>query len=115
MTTFVSNAFSFNMVSDEVIASGFDMLVDRVECDDIKRIVDAETKFSMSARATETLFTALTGVQIEGEREQIKLEYDDSLIVMQYNGPKLEVGCTEVPTGGIIKFLTVTIKRAVWN
>lgn len=115
MTTFVSNAFSFNMVEEAVISEGFDMLVDQVDVSAVSKVIGNDAKFSMSARATETLFQSLTGVAVTVPRNPIKLTYDDSLLVMQYNGPRIPDGCTAIPVGGSIKFLMVTIKQPVWN
>jgi len=43
-----------------------------------------------------------------GERKTVKLSSYIATVVAQYNGPRLEVGATELPEGAQITFWLVT-------
>ena len=112
---YLSNAFSFNMV--EGMDKAFDMEVTQLTIGDVSEALEAESNLvvSMSNQATCDLFNALTGNKIQAHKENMQFEDGDKLIVMQYNGPRLDPGLTALPEGGKVKFFCVDFYDAVTN
>lgn len=103
MTVYVSNAFSLNMVS----ARSFTLRVcDTVHLTDMLR---GDLVVSIKNPAMVDLCNGITGSKAVAGLGNIDLKVGDKLIVMQYNGPRLERGCTSCPKDGNLRFYTVTI------
>lgn len=119
---YISNAFSFNMISP-ALGLSFDLITERYDAHEVKSLIDIKTNppkgiepvlpiVSMSGEATRDLFNAKTGLNVNADHNNIVLNDGDSILVMQYNGPRLEAGLTEVPVGGSLKFFMVYVEKA---
>lgn len=113
MTAFLSNTFSFNMVGDELSAS-FDLLVTPVDEDAVRAFLleEVDVVVSMPNAATAALFSELVGFPTLPERNDINLKVGDSIVVFQYNGPRLVDGMRSLPKGGRARFFLVDVVEA---
>lgn len=108
---YISNAFSFNMIAAS-LGEEFDMECTVLNGSDVKTFLDSsvgQKVVSMSGQATCDLFKLKTGVNISADRNNITLVHNDVILVMQYNGPRLEEGLTDMPKGGNLKFYAVRV------
>lgn len=105
---FISNAFSFNMIPS---MECLDMEVDAISTSKVKEVISefekSDVVVSMSGQATCDLFKSLTGETVEFVSNKIEVRDGDKMLVMQYNGPRLDVGANEVPRNGSCRFLMV--------
>lgn len=109
---FVSNAFSMNMVSASIADKPFDMLVTPVTSPD-EFFDGTDVVECMSNQATCDLFNLYaTKHQVVAESNPVSLDIGDTLLVMQYNGPRLEKGLTSIPSGGTVRFFIVEVAAA---
>lgn len=106
---FVSNAFSLNMLAASINNKPFDLLVTPVDSPDA--FFDGSSVVEcMSNQATCDLFNLHCKThQVTAESNNVSLEFGDSMLVMQYNGPRLEKGLTALPVGGTVRFYTVEV------
>jgi hypothetical protein len=117
MKNYISNAFSMNMIATE--ESEFDLLVETIDrhCTTsffsfLKDFLETAS-FCIGNQATCDLFQVVTGVECVANRSDIQLNIGDSILVFQYNGPRLEQGLTEIPEGGKVRMYLVTMALAV--
>lgn len=104
MTVFVSNAFSLNMVKK---AGSYTLRVS-----DTVNLVDLlkdGVVVSIKTPAMVDLYNSITGSVAQPGLCDIDLKVGDILVVMQYNGPRLERGCSKTPTDGVLNFYTVEV------
>ena len=114
MKNYISNAFSMNMIATE--ESEFDLLVETIDKHDMTSFLTdfLETaSFCIGNQATCDLFQVVTGFECVANRSDIQLNIGDSILVFQYNGPRLEQGLTKIPEGGKIRMYLVTMALAV--
>jgi hypothetical protein len=55
------------------------------------------------------LASQILGVQLEVNRETLTLQEDDFVLVIQYRGPRLPEGATQLPKGAQVEFWFVDI------
>lgn len=114
MTLYISNTFSFNMIS-EAAGNQFDLLLDELRADEVVKWIGGEQQkpvINMSNPSTVQLFNAVTGSNIQPNKADVEMNAEDRMLVMQYNGPKLEGNLTEVPAGGKLRFFFVEMRNA---
>lgn len=113
MKSYISNAFSMNMISDEL--DDFDLIVTAVDRSDLTHdyadFVE-NSSFCISNQATCDLFTVATGIKAVANRADIKLGIGDTILVFQYNGTRLEEGLTKIPEGGKLRMFLVEVSSA---
>jgi len=114
--TYLTNAFSFNMV-DQIGTVEFDMLVDVVTSSAMREHVEDSVKegslcISMSNQATCDLLNAIIGGSIAPEKGNVDAKIGDTVLIMQYNGPRLYNGAKNIPEGGKVRFYKVQIAEA---
>lgn len=106
---FVSNAFSLNMLAPSISSKPFDLLVTPLDSPD-SFFDGSEVIECMSNQATCDLFNLhCKAHQVSAEANNVSLEFGDSMLVMQYNGPRLEKGLTSLPVGGKVSFYIVEV------
>lgn len=113
MKSYISNAFSMNMISDEL--DDFDLIVTAVDRSDLEHDYADFMKnalFCISNQATCDLFTAVTGFKAVANRADINLDIGDTILVFQYNGPRLKEGLTKIPEGGKLRMFLVEVSSA---
>lgn len=113
MKSYISNAFSMNMISDEL--DDFDLIVTTVDRSDLTHdyadFVE-NASFCINNQATCDLFTVVTGIKAVANRADIKLAIGDTILVFQYNGTRLEEGLTKIPEGGKLRMFLVEVSSA---
>lgn len=103
MKKYISNAFSFNMMSIE----DFSLIrVKKVSPSDIPHDVESV----IGHPDTATVVSNILGFETPFNRANLVLDGDDVLYVAQYKGPRLPEGATKLPEGASLDFLEVTMK-----
>lgn len=106
MTTYITNAFSFNMLKDKT------GLINHLELslEDATKWVQSNSPISVVGHEdTASVFSSVLKQKIEFNRKTLQLVKLDSLLIGQYIGPRMEEGCKELPSGAEIKWLIITI------
>jgi len=86
------------------------LMVSRRELEDVKIILENEQWVSaIGHQQTADILTNMLGIQIPVNRQTIKLQKGDTLIVAQYVGERLQEGATTLPEGSRIDFFMVWI------
>lgn len=101
---YISNAFSFNMVSVDNF-----MLVraEKISCSDIPKDVVSAIGHADTARVV----SGILGFEVACNRMQVSLEPGDILYLAQYKGPRLPEGATTLPEGATLEFLKVQLDK----
>lgn len=103
MTTYISNAFSMNMVSVE----DFTLIRARkVTPADVPQNAISAIGHADTAR----IVSGILGYEVPANRMNVSLEEGDVLFVAQYKGPRLPEGATTLPEGASIEFLEITFQ-----
>lgn len=103
MTTYLSNAFSMNMVSVE----DFTLIRARkVSPTDVPQNAISAIGHADTAR----IVSGILGYEVPANRMNVSLEKDDVLFVAQYKGPRLPEGATQLPEGATLEFLEITFQ-----
>lgn len=117
MKTFISNAFSFNMISEELTKTPFDILVtpatpEQAALDILAAEYQNNLVISIGNKATVNLLNTMCGTNIERAKADIVLNTGDSMIVFQYNGPRLSDDMVTIPDGGTAHMYTIEVVPA---
>ena len=108
---FISNAFSLNMLERGPIGETNTFDIVRIDAEHAQNLlVDNSFKSVIGHRDLAGLVSEQVGVEIEFNRESVKVREGDMMIVCQYSGPRLPEGCTELPSGAQIDFYLVTYR-----
>lgn len=106
--SFISNAFSFNMLAESAVNQPFDMLCTPMTPAEF--FSEHPNPFiSMSNKATCDLFNLNSDRKIAPDRNNVSMNFGDVILVMQYNGPRLEEGLQDLPSGGTLNFYMVEL------
>jgi hypothetical protein len=62
--------------------------------------------------STCSLIGSTLGVEPECRRESVRLATGETALVVQYAGPRLPEGATELPEGAALKFILVRVGQA---
>ena len=105
--TYITNAFSIQMVTNLVMEGGVDIHFEEVS--DLEEIKEAETISAVGHPDTAAVISDLLGKEVPANRISISLEKGDVLYVAQLLGGRLPEGCKSLPEGFQMKFYKVTI------
>ena len=105
--TYITNAFSIQMVTNLVMEGGVDIHFEEVS--DLEEIKEAETISAVGHPDTAAVISDLLGKEVLPNRISISLEKGDVLYVAQLLGGRLPEGCKSLPEGFQMKFYKVTI------
>ena len=105
---YLSNAFSFNMVSDHHIGSLFFRDMDLKE---VKELLSGDFINSLGHADIASVVSSQVGLKLEANRINTKLEVGDKLILAQYIGPRLQEGVISRPKGARIKWILVVLEE----
>jgi hypothetical protein len=99
---YVTNAFSINMLPQKSVCF---VEFYKLTTEEARHII-AEYPFRSYIGHADiaALASQLLGVQIEVNRETLTLQGGDHLLVIQYRGPRLPEGATQLPEGAQIEF-----------
>lgn len=102
--TYLSNAFSLNMLSS---SEDFTLVRARkVEPSEVP-----ETAMSVIGHTdTARVVSGILGREVPASRKNVVLNSGDILYVAQYKGPRLPEGATQLPEGSTLEFLEITLK-----
>lgn len=96
---YINNAFSLNMIEEECGSIDFKTL----SIEEAKSFAKL-CKSVVGHTDTATIFSQQLGMEIVPNRSTIRLRDGDSILVGQYNGPRLYEGATSLPQGSSIKW-----------
>ena len=100
----VSNAFSLNMVNSDCTIT-----LKMLSLNEVSGILgNYRFRSIVGHNDTAVLFSNVLGVHIPCNRETFLLK-NETLIVGQYKGPRLEEGATKLPQDASIKWMQVEI------
>ena len=100
----ISNAFSLNMVAEDCTITLRNMSLNEVS----GTLSNYKFKSIVGHNDTAVLFSNVIGINIPCNRETFLLK-NETLIVGQYKGPRLEEGTTKLPQDASIKWMQVEI------
>ena len=113
MTTFLTNAFSLNMLSQpyktDIRVSEVSVWVAAQICRRAYALVNAIGHTDTDAIIRQMLTGPYGKPLPVGERRSVSINEGDTVIVGQYNGPRLPEGATALPEGATIKFMVVQV------
>jgi hypothetical protein len=107
MMLYVTNAFSINMLPQSLFCI---VHFGKLTTEEAREILSSKP-FRSYIGHTDIAHIAsqLLGVQLEVNRETLTLQEGDSVLVVQYRGPRLPEGATQLPEGAQIEFWFVNI------
>ena len=112
MTTYLTNAFSINMLKDDANVS-----FSKLDISEVATHIDSSTANAIGHADTDTVVRKdltqncnVSPFELHlGQRMTVSVERGDIMIVAQYRGPRLEEGATSLPAGATIEYWLVTI------
>jgi hypothetical protein len=105
---YVTNAFSINMLPQ----TDFGIIrFAKLTTEEAREILTSHQSFRSYIGHPDiaTLASQLLGVRLEVNRETLTLQKDDLVLVVQYRGPRLPEGATQLPEGAQIEFWLVSV------
>ena len=101
--TYISNAFSLNMIHVEKFSL---IRARKVTPADVSKSAISAIGHADTARVV----SGILGFEVPENRMNVSLKEEDVLYVAQYKGPRLPEGATELPEGATLEFLEITLK-----
>lgn len=102
----LANAFSLNMLGS--IPKGLAVRVEEASLDEVRGL---DMQSCIGHEDTARILTGLLGRPVEANRDTVKLELGDELIVAQYDGARLPVGATTLPEGSTFRWFRVAVRE----
>jgi hypothetical protein len=100
--TYLANAFALSMVDENCTIE-----VHTLSVDEVKELLDNGFTSIVGHVSTTQLYGNLLGREIPMNRTTLKLQTEDTLVVGQYIGPRLEEGVIDLPENSSIIWKTV--------
>lgn len=97
----IGNAFSANMLSLEDMP--VNVMFSKTDAETVKNIDVLES--CIGHADTAAVVSNVLGRKIDANRTNVSLKKGDSMIVVQYIGPRLAEGAIKLPEGARIEFL----------
>lgn len=111
MASYITNAFSLNMLSD--IENGLEYTIKTTTKRlDQAKIYAVGMMSAVGHADTANLFSNILGIEVPVNRGTLQLKPGDWLLVGQYKGPRLPEGCVKLPEGASVAWIIVGIARA---
>lgn len=108
MATWITNAFSLNMLGDHDIV---DVRIRRLELHDAQPLA-AHAVSAVGHDDTAQLLGTLLGLPVPVNRASLELATGDTLLVGQYRGPRLAPGETRLPDGAHVAWYRLDLVDA---
>lgn len=104
---YLSNAFSLNMLE---VNDGLELTIYPLSVEETKNLLSKGFKSIVGHPDTAAILSNMLNLVVNENRETVKLNKGDELVVGQYIGPRLAPGATTLPEGATIQFFLVRIK-----
>lgn len=104
MTTYLSNAFSLNML--DVGAQGIQVEIQPA----LPSEIPAEVESIIGHADVAVILSSVLKRKVEVNRESVVLKEGDILFVAQYRGPRLPTGMTSLPPDARLDFYRVVFQ-----
>lgn len=105
----LANAFSLNMLGENVEETSINVVkLTKQNAGWFLRQV-GEFQSYVGHPDTAAILTQELGVEVKPNRETMKLDAGDVLIVAQYVGPRLPEGCRTLPEGARFIYYSITL------
>jgi hypothetical protein len=115
MTTYIGNAISLGMLDElENMTISRDLHVHAVTQAQASELARGATS-CVGHADTALLISSLLGYPVEMRRASTSLVAGDTLVVAQYNGPRLPERATSLPEGAKIRWLVVTVHQSLFG
>lgn len=112
MNTYLGNAFSLGMMDCVGLGSRVNVEIRHLTLAEVVWILgQGEWTSCVGHQDTANLFSELLGVPVAMNRISTSLAIGDSLIVGQYNGPRLPEGATSLPEGATIRWFSLSVGK----
>jgi hypothetical protein len=102
---FLLNAFSLNMVR----SFPADVKAEEISLSEAQQLLANGFTSAVGHADTAAVFSSLLSVDVPFNRISLSLSSDDSAVVGQYKGPRLEEGVCTLPEGATITWLKLTL------
>lgn len=102
----ITNALSLNMFD---LSQGYTIEVCPLEVEHVKRLLGESLESAIGYENTAAVVSSLVGLEVPANRQTVRLEAGDELIVAQYTGPRLAAGATTLPDNARIDFVYVEV------
>lgn len=111
---YLSNAFSLGMIDflhhEDGGCSLFYPELSGATLESAKRwLSEADWESCVGHADTAELLTAMLGVPVPMRRVSTSLQFDDEILVAQYNGPRLPEGTRTLPEGAKIRWYLIRL------
>jgi hypothetical protein len=104
---YVTNAFSINMLPQTSFCV---VEFHKLTTEEARKILTSNPFHSYIGHSDlANIASQILGVQLEVNRETLTLQKSDWAIVVQYRGPRLPEGATQLPEGAQIEFWLVDV------
>jgi hypothetical protein len=105
---YVTNAFSLNMLPDNCKVAN--ILVTKISSDTAREFLQRNNFQSYIGHPDlASIASNLLGVSLEVNRQTLTVKEGDVVLVIQYRGPRLPEGTTQLPEGATLEFWLVDI------
>jgi hypothetical protein len=105
---YVTNAFSLNMLPENCTVAN--ILVTKISPDTAREFLRRNNFQSYLGHPDlASIASNLLGVSLEVNRSNLTVKEGDAVLVVQYRGPRLPEGTTQLPEGATIEFWLVDI------
>lgn len=102
------NAFSLNMLNTSV-GHQISISVEEVDLTTARLATMHGAQSAVGHAPTAAIFEQQLGFPVAAARTTVQLRLNDTALVGQYSGPRLEEGATMLPPGATIKWLLVKV------
>jgi hypothetical protein len=106
--TYLSNAFSLNMIGFTELGEA-KVFVSRLALDAAREILAGVFVSAVGHESTAAIIAADLGLPVRADRQSIKINPGDKLVVAQYIGPRLPEGATVLPEGARLEYFLVEV------
>jgi len=108
---FITNAFSINMIESPPIGQSFGAKFNRITAEEAMEEFEGDFYKSVIGHADlAAVISAELDTPVPFNRESVKLRTGDIALVCQYSGPRLPIGCRDLPAGAQIDYFLVEVQ-----
>lgn len=105
---YVTNAFSLNMLPDNCVVAS--ILVTKISPDTAREFLKGNPFQSyLGHEDLASIASNILGVPLNVNRQTLTVQEGDAVLVVQYRGPRLPEGATQLPEGATIEFWLVDV------
>jgi hypothetical protein len=108
MKTYLANSLSINMIGFSQLGEA-KVFIARISPGAAHEILAGGFESAVGHESTAALIAADLCLPVRADRQSIKINPGDKLVVAQYVGPRLPEGATELPPGARLDYFLVEV------